>query len=299
MTDPICVLALDAADYELVKHFNCENILQTNHRSIEVFSHEYDVPQTTEIWPTVATGVGPADHGLSTDVREWDSQTLRYLSIFTSYLPMGVRKALGRIIEGRGANRTIQRVADDDHIFDEAYGWPGLTDADHLRKAWKWCTEAEAGNLTTKTLDRRLRAHTGQEFGWLVSMSRTDTAIIGVHSHVLDVAGHLYANQPDLLQEVYRWVDDLVGLLRANLDKLVILSDHGIQNVICDDSDLGNHSWRAMISVDGVSGALPKSVYDVRKWLEAESTPVASPDEQHIDVGPARKHLSELGYLDE
>lgn len=299
MTNTLCVLALDAADYKLLQRLNCDNVLQDSHSPLEVYAHGYDVPQTTEIWPTVATGVGPEEHGLSKDVRDWEHPFLNRFSVITSVLPADVRSALGRLIRAGGVSRSVQSTDVDDHAFDELFGWPGLTEATHLREAWEWCSEAEEGNLSVGELDSRLRANTGQEFGWLASMSRTDAPVIGVHSHVLDVAGHVYADEPDRLQFVYEWVDDLVGWLRAYVDRLVILSDHGMKNSLCDDNEFGNHSWRAMVSTQGLSGPLPESVYDVRSWLEARSEESNHRDDEYVDVGPAREHLADLGYLDE
>ena len=299
MPDTICVLALDAADYELLQRLNCDNILQENHGPLEVYAHGYDVPQTTEIWPTVATGVSPEEHGLSKDVREWENPLLNRSSVLTSVLPAGIRSTLGQIVQAIGASRSVQSTDVDDHAFDELFGWPGLTDATHLREAWEWCSEAEEGNLTIGELDRRLRTNTGQEFGWLASMSRSDASVIGVHSHVLDVAGHVYADEPDRLRFVYEWVDNLLGWLRGYVDQLVILSDHGMQNSFCSDEELGNHSWRAMVSTQGLSGPLPESVYDVRSWLEARAEKSEQHNNTNIDVGSAREHLADLGYLDE
>lgn len=299
MTDTVCVLALDAADYDLVRQLDCYNVLQETHSPLEVYAHSYDVPQTTEIWPTVATGLSPEEHGLSKDVREWNNPVLKRLSAVTLAFPSNVRSTLGRLVRAGGASRTVQSTDANDHPFDELFGWPGLTDATHLREAWEWCSEAEAGNLAVGELDRRLRANTGQEFGWLAAMSRTDASVVGVHSHVLDVAGHVYADEPDRLRSVYKWVDDLLGWLRGYVDRLVVLSDHGIRNSLCDDDNLGNHSWRAMISTQGLSGPLPESVYDVRSWLEARAERSGHRDDEYVDVGPAREHLADLGYLDE
>lgn len=299
MSGALCVLALDAADYELAKQLDCDNMLQERHDSIEVYAHGFDVPQTTEIWPTVATGLGPEDHGLSRDVKKWNNPLLRRLSTVTALLPTGVRSQLGRIVQSGGATRSVERTDSEDHPFDELFGWPGLTSAEHLQAAWGWLNQAKEGELTVGGLDRRLRANTGQEFGWLASMSQTDAAVVGAHSHVLDVAGHLYADQPDRLQAVYEWVDDLLGWLRDYVDKLVVMSDHGIENEICGDEHPGKHSWRAMISTQGISEPLPESVYDVREWLESNVSTRSRQNEEYLDAGPAREHLADLGYLDE
>lgn len=294
----ICVLALDAADYELVQKLECENILLECHQSLDVFAHNFDVPQTTEVWPTIATGLSPADHGMSRDVRQWDNPILRSLSRGTGVLPDQIRNVLGATFRAVGASRSIEQTSTTDHVFDSVFGWPGITTAEHLHEAWQWYNEASEGSLMINELTDRLRANTGQEFGWLAAMSQSDAAVVGVHSHVLDVAGHLFATDPERLRTVYNWVDDLLGWLREYVDRLVVLSDHGMETTVTDDDEPGNHSWRAMVATQGVSGPLPSSAFDIRGWLEDNAPDQTKNDESEVNLGEVEQHLSDLGYLE-
>ena len=296
--DTICVLALDAADYELVQKLECKNMLLENHGPLEVFGHNFDVPQTTEVWPTIATGLSPTEHGMSREVRQWDSPVLQSLSKGTDLLPDGVRTALGAPFRKLGAGRSIEQTDTTDHAFDRVFGWPGITSADHLHEAWQWYNEASEGGLTVGELTDRLRANTGQEFGWLAAMSKSNVPLIGVHSHVLDVAGHMFATEPDRLRSVYGWVDDLLGWLRQYVDKLVVLSDHGMQTTVTDDDDPGNHSWRALVATQGLSDSLPESAYDVRAWLESNASARTETDDSEVDLGEVEEHLADLGYME-
>jgi len=298
MVDTICVLALDAADYGVIKKLNCNNILLEEHGKLEVFSHNFDVPQTMEVWPSVATGTSPKEHGISNDPERWRNPILRRASSISSWLPDRVRELLGIPFQMVGAERSMQTIATD-HAFDEVYGWPGVTDSKHLQQAWEWYHEALQGELPTEELDHRMRANTGKELGWLASMSRSDARIVGVHSHVLDVAGHVYGDDPDRLRAVYQWVDDLVSWMRTYVDQLIILSDHGMENKICGDDEPGTHSWRAMVSTQGLSGPLPESALDVRTWLEERTDTTSCKSEDNVDVSDVEKHLIELGYIDE
>ncbi|GAB3669320.1 alkaline phosphatase family protein [Halopiger thermotolerans] len=298
MSNTVCVLALDAADYELLKKFDCENVLLEKNGPLEVFTHNFDVPQTTEVWPTIATGLSPEEHGMSRHVRQWDNPILQSLSQITAVLPNQVRTALGVPFRAFGVDRSIEQTSTADHVFDEAFGWPGITPAEHLYEAWQWYSEASDGELTVSELSDRLRANTGQEFGWLAAMSRSDAAVIGVHSHVLDVAGHLFATEPERLQSIYNWVDDLLGWLREYVDQLVVLSDHGMETSVTGDDEPGNHSWRAMVATQGISGPLPSSAYDVREWLEDNAPKPTENDESEIELGEVEQHLSDLGYIE-
>ena len=73
MSDSLTVLGLDAADYRLAKRWDCENLLLDNHCGIRTFSYSLDVPATLEVWPTIATGVTPEEHGVVLDRMGWDA----------------------------------------------------------------------------------------------------------------------------------------------------------------------------------------------------------------------------------
>jgi hypothetical protein len=297
MTDTLCVLALDATDYALAKQWNCTNILQSDHGKLDVFAHTFDLPYTPEVWTTAATGQDPTEHDVAGDVRKWDNPTLQLASILTSKLPSNFRELLGKPFRSAGADRSFHQTSID-HVFDMVYGWPGITPAENLHEAWDWYSQAEAGELTESQLECNLRANTGEEFGWLAAVNQTDSNLVGVHSQVLDVAGHVFCKREDKLRETYEWVDEFVGWLREYVNRLVILSDHGMQTVVTDDAERGKHSWRAMISTQGVDAELPESVFEVREWLEDNSETAVVCDDESVEIDTPMDQLSDLGYVD-
>ena len=156
--------------------------------------------------------------------------------------------------------------------------------------------EASEGSLTDKALRRSLLANTGREIGWLVAMARLGVPIAGVHSHILDTAGHIYADRPRTLRKYYMLVDELIGDLRRSCDQLVVLSDHGIQTTETDDDQVGRHSMRAMIGAQNVDG-LPETVYDVREWLYPQLDEPSVIDDRVAGMDTPDEHLRDLGYM--
>jgi predicted AlkP superfamily phosphohydrolase/phosphomutase len=67
MTETLTVLGIDAADYRLARQWDCSNILLGNSQEIQTFSYSLDVPATLEVWPTIATGKLPQEHGIVLD----------------------------------------------------------------------------------------------------------------------------------------------------------------------------------------------------------------------------------------
>lgn len=299
MTDTICVLALDAADYELLQKWGCNNILLERRSKLKTFSWSKDEPYTPEVWATVATGVSPKAHGIGASKQEmdWNNPLLRFASRFTEKLPNTVRQELGRPFREYGFESEFNQIEDGvSHPFDAQLSWPGLGKARHLRRMWRLMDDTVRGSMPQPLVDERMKSLTGQELGFLVAMNNTQKGVVGAHAHVLDIAGHLFAEDTETLREWYEWVDAQVGWLRSHCNKLVILSDHGIQNASSNDEDLGSHSWRAFISSQGINAELPDSVYDVREYLEGHAeTYDAEPTKATMDT--PTETLEDLGYL--
>lgn len=295
MTDSLAVLALDAADYDLVRRWGCDNLLLEESGPLETFAYSLDHPFTPEVWTTVATGQHPEEHGVTGDAQEWENPALRIGSKVTQHCPPALRQVLGRPFRKRGADQSFDRTTYD-HPFDEVFCWPGITPAHHLDQAWSWCDLAEAGDMTDAELQANIHENTGKEFGWLAAHD----GLVGAHSHILDVAGHVYCRRPERLRAVYEWADQQVGWLRGAVDELVLLSDHGMQTTATDDDDPGTHSWRALVAMtDGVQGPLPGSVYDVAEWLESQPTEQQSEANRGaVEMDTPREQLADLGYLE-
>jgi len=301
MSDTVCVLALDAADYELVRRWDCQNILLNDHQAMETYAHSKDEPYTPEVWATVATGAPPEEHGIGETRQEveWDNPLLRAGSHVTQHLPPRWRQLIGRPFRRRGATQTFVEVADGvDHPFDATLSWPGLGEAKHLRTMWRTADQAVHDDLDTETVQERLHGLTGQEIGWLAAMDKTEYGLVGAHAHVLDIAGHLYAERPDKLRQWYEWVDERVGELREQCERLVILSDHGMQTTATDDVSPGSHSWRSFVAVQGVMPPLPHTVHDVRSHLEVWAPDGDESGAADVSVDTPTETLENLGYIE-
>ncbi|MFB6078508.1 MAG: alkaline phosphatase family protein [Halarchaeum sp.] len=298
MSDTLAVLALDAADLRLAREWECENLLLDDHGPLETFTHSFDHPFTPEVWTSVATGTHPREHGVMDDAADWDSHVLNFASLFTQFLPHELRIRLGNPLRDRGHRQEIART-DDDHAFEDGavFGWPGISDSEHLSEAWAWAARADRGDLTDGELRSGTLGNTGQEIGWLIGMASAGQPIVGTHSHVLDITGHTYARHEERLREYYEHADEFVRVLREEVDRVVVLSDHGMQVSWLDDEDPGAHSMRAMVSAtETVEGDLPETVFDVREWLEANTTVAEAHDEQ-VGMDTARERLEDLGYI--
>lgn len=316
------IIALDAADYALAREWDCENLLLERHRELETFAYSGKNPNTLEVWTSVATGVGPEEHGLAStgEQQQWRNPALEYASKVAPYvLPKETRVKIGTWLRGDSGGGSDDgsggagggdgdvgmtlRQTTHSHLFEPedrvVRWWPGVTPGEHLSETWHWLNLASSGEIVDAELWRRLYGNAGLEAGWLQGMGQAEVAVAGVHMHVLDAAGHAFATHPERLREVYERVDRLVGSVREHVDDLLVLSDHGMQVEWIDgDEEPGFHSWRALASTT-LDDEPPESVFDVREWAEARADAFGGGGEGRAAVmDTTEEQLRDLGYLE-
>jgi hypothetical protein len=298
----VVVLALDAADLHHAESFGCEHILLDNHTGMTSLAHTFDYPHTGEVWPSIATGLHPAEHGV-TGQGEWDSAILTQLSRVAHRLAVSgeVRKQIGGLINEYSGQQWQLNLVDEPTFLDgehrAVHNWPGVHRNDVLQYLWQLFQQAKDDKLSTETFRREAYTEAASKFGWLKAAMDYDIEVAAVHIHLLDVLGHLYPNDRERYREVYDAVDAMVAEIRNLLgedDELLILSDHGIETAWVEDDDTpGRHSWRAMAS--STVDTPPEHVLDVRAWVEEHVTP-AKQSGSRIDI--PEDQLRELGYIE-
>jgi len=265
------------------------------------------VPYTPEVWATVATGLGPKDHGISTaGTSEWDNPALEFASRFTGHLSEGTRGTLGKVVRSRTGERARIGETDRESMFDAddavVHNWPGVHDGGPAPAGLGPDERRLRGNGAKRVRVRAVRPVRGQ-FGWAREMLNHPVSIAGVHVHALDAAGHAYAADEDALRRAYErigsFVDEVVDALGPD-DELLLLSDHGMRTAFYPPDageDPASHSWRAYASATGDSR--PESVYDVREWVESRAaTATATADGADDGIEMPTERLRELGYLE-
>lgn len=299
----VILLAIDALDHELVDKFDCDGFkLQTND-SLETFCYSLDEPHTTEVWPTVATGLHPRDHGVvEQTAARWNNPLFSMASYVLQSAPHSLRIKLGEIATRMTGAEFSLVETDKESIFDsphrEVHNWPGVINSHVLQNRWELLVEAD-DSTNSAIFDRDLLSVAAEKIGWVSEMSRHQVELAATHIHAIDIAGHGYRTDEEHYEEIYKQLETQILDLRNNLaddDELIILSDHGMGVESIEGDDPGVHSMRAFISTTQPNADLPESVFDVREWLE---TRIQGSDES-IDTGEIDiddEHLRDLGYL--
>lgn len=297
------LLALDALDAGLVEHFDIDAYRLESHNEIETFAQTQEDPYTPEVWATVATGLGPDEHGVTgSGTSEWDNPLLNFASRFTGGLTESTRGKLGRFVHEQTGEREHIRETDAETIFDRkdaiVHNWPGVYNGAELQRAWDLMSAVLEG-MPQHEFERDLFGLAAEQFGWIREMGNHDVSLAGVHVHALDAAGHAYADDENSLESVYLRVGEFVREFVESMDEadeLLILSDHGIRTTFYEDEEEGapaGHSWRAFASTTATH--VPESVFDVREWTEERIVPSKEYRAEEVEID--KEQLRNLGYV--
>lgn len=297
----LAILGLDALDARLIEHFDIDAFHLGTSCELETYAHMHDTPFTLEVWPTVATGLGPDEHGVTgAGTSQWDNPFVHFASKFTGHMTENMRSYLGDIAEQlTGASWTFG-VTDDPTIFDgrdrAVHNWPGVKDPRELQGIWDIMNLANDGEISREEFDRRILGIASAQVGWAKEMARHDLEVAGVHMHTPDAFGHPYAWDEERLGQMYERIAGFVDEVNAALgddDELLILSDHGMQVEWLDDESPSSHSFRAFAST--TLDTVPKSVFDVKDWVEEN---VEEQDVERTEIEMPEEQLRDLGYID-
>ncbi|WP_164722001.1 alkaline phosphatase family protein [Haloterrigena salifodinae] len=301
----IVVLAIDAIDHALVDHFGLDALCLETDREIKTFNYSLEVPYTPEVWTTVATGLPIEEHDVkNAGTSEWSNPVLEFASKFTGHLSEHTRYRLGQLVTTHTGEDWGFGATDMETMFSEEgrylHNWPGIDNSD-VDEVHGLYNKAIDGELVTTEFDAAVYSIAAQEFEWVEERLRCrdrvgfDPSLLGVHTHILDAAGHIYAEDEDKLREFYQWVADRVRSIRTQLDtddELLLLGDHGMEAEFLGDDTAGQHSWRPHVA--STADSVPMDVVDVREWVESRLDDIGRRGEE-MEV--PEEQLRDLGYI--
>jgi hypothetical protein len=271
----LVVLGMDAMDAEQVEYFDCENMILDTYGGLETVAYDRTYPYTLQVWPTIATGLSPTEHGVAAGGEsEWDNPFLELASkIISPRVSMQTRAKLGRIAESVTESEWKIGETDEATFFDGegrfVHNWPGVTESHWVERIWREIDRTADKGVPQEDFDRRIWGIAGQQFGWIREMLDHDASLVASHIHILDPSGHSYSTNEKHYREFYEKVDRYIGKIRRDMDdedELLILSDHGMQVEWLGDDDISEHSWRAFSA--STLSTRPTDVHDVREWIE-------------------------------
>lgn len=108
------ILGWDGLDPELLARWGLGDAFGEVTRSVETYSNpSVGIPHTRELWPTIITGLTPAEHGIrvtspDSDSVAWESPWLDRLSnVANGLVPQHLRARIGERLRERGAELAV------------------------------------------------------------------------------------------------------------------------------------------------------------------------------------------------
>lgn len=321
----LVVLGIDALDPDLINAERHPNLTLTRHKRIETIDSHTGEPSTHELWPTIITGLPPAEHGLKlNDGVAWENPLLQYGSSAAEYLlPNTIQTRIGawfltntsadafRVPATYYADNGLSTVFDGTE--STAIGIPNyvvnpdIEDREHsLRR--------ELGDLFERDSDS-VGGHTTSDLPSfyeqciemsIVRIARARSALrsgqyelVFTYTSGLDLIGHVTYNRPDVQAAAYDEINSFVGDVVADLgsdDDLLLVSDHGLQD--------GVHTHEAMVAgTDPETVDEIESVLDIRTAIEATLSGRNHRGEAAVDFehssgrAEVQNRLEDLGYM--
>ncbi|MFC6973773.1 alkaline phosphatase family protein [Halomicroarcula sp. GCM10025709] len=322
----LVVLGIDALDPELVDEDRHPHLTLSAHHAIETIDSVEGEPSTHELWPTIITGLTPAEHGLELDDGvSWDNPLLNLGSTVADYLlPGGLQTRLGAWLLTNTSEDAFRERA-------SYYADNGLTTVFDGREAKPIGVPNYVVDPDSEDREHNLRRNLGDLFERdpdatgghtssdpaafyeeclemsMVRIARARRGLRGkrhelvfAYTSGLDLVGHIAHSQPAMQERAYEELDEFVGELLADLDEddeLLLVSDHGLQE--------GVHTHEAMVAAtDERLVADIESVTDVRAAIDAEldahdHSPSPRDDTADVAAGGERvqEQLEDLGYM--
>jgi len=322
----VVVMGIDALDPDLVDADEHPNLTLDAHRSIETIVSSSGEPSTHELWPTIITGLSPAEHGLVLDDGvTWENPLIAAASSIADYvLTDSLQTRLGGwLLTNTEADAfrtpaTYYAKNGIETVFDacesKAIGIPNyIVDPDtedrenqlrrQMGELFERDQDAMGGHRSTDPIafyEQCLEMAMIRIARVRRALRSREYELVFGYTSGLDLIGHVSHSRPELQQGAYKELNEFVGELRGDLqdgDELLIVSDHGLQN--------GLHTEEAMVAsmsdwiVDRID-----SVLAVRNAVEAavaaDENPTGSrwrSSNESENSNAVRQQLEDLGYM--
>lgn len=322
----VIVLGWDALDVELIKAFGLGGRFGLHQTKIETFCNEHvGEPHTMELWPSMVTGVMPADHGVyaatESDGVEWDNSIInlaadvangivpqRWLTAIGAGLRdrgIGVnrvaagyykQRGVSTVFDGRGA-RPIS-IPNYQTQFDEQHGLDA--DRGRLWRALDVDRQAGEGILPQVNMSRvydELGAEMGTRVGLTLQAMHAGHDIVWTWFGLLDSVGHIQpAVTAPLQRDWYETAAAVTEMVRQTVPEdatVLAVSDHGLQD--------GTHThYATLCSDDPAASADIDSVTDIRGWVDGVCSEGEGGDRGEVDadgLAGVAETLEDLGYV--
>ena len=224
------ILALDALDLNLVKKFNCKNLMQKEYGQTDI--SEFELERTVVLWASFLTG-----RNMEAEIpveRQWEFNLKTeetFLKLFNSPKAIDVPAYSLREKNHREERRLLKAYFDDNASVEE-----------YDRVVWK--THEENKKLLFQSLGK---------FDLVLS-----------YFDLADAIGHLSFGISSKMREVYEELENLAKRVKDEDGFTLIVSDHGMKAV----GRYGDHTRNGFYSLNKTMGLKVPKITDFYHLIE-------------------------------
>lgn len=221
------ILAIDALEYNLVKEFNCTNLMQVYYGKTDI--SEFSEPRTMVLWSSFMTGKNMEKGILAKGDKEMWNTKIELKDTFFN------RFKNPKIIDLPGFNYIMEQHKQERLLLKNYFDAKTDEEKDKIRKTYN--------NLAFehhRKIKQELRA----------ALNNTHDFLLCYFS-VADVIGHLNFGDRTMMKMIYKDLDEIA----ANINEtFLVLSDHGMERL----GMFGDHSSYGFWSTDFKDFGIPK-----------------------------------------
>lgn len=263
----VCILALDALEYDLVEEFDLKNIKQLEYGKIDVSMFKDLV--TPIVWASFISGLPPEKHGLDINaVHYWHSSVIDKLRHLSIKIKLDRIKNKGRILELLGFERKFiydQMMAQfKNRKIQTFFDIVPKAEALSVPPYQKWI-ERETQLLFSQAIQKD-KIGPFEQHVWNIFERKKDKCIkiiqeddwnlFMAHFMFTDLLGHLFAGNLTKMFGIYLKAEELVEDVKKILGDetlLLIVSDHGMKTfgkgIYGEHSDHGFYSSNVQLNL--------------------------------------------------
>lgn len=257
----VCILALDALEYDLVEKFDLKGIKQVEYGKIDVTM--FEELATPIIWASFITGQPPEKHCVNLKpVSRWKNPLLQRLREFFIKVKLNKIKRKGKIFKLFGFQEMSyhERIVKDFENHNSTTMFDIVPDAVALSvPPYRRWIDPETSSIMRQALENVEQVDYLEDHVWgvferkkkrcLTLLREPQWNLFMVHFMFTDLLGHVFAGNLTKMFRVYAEAEKLVEEVSEIVGKetpLLIVSDHGMkpigQGIYGDHSDHGFYS---------------------------------------------------------
>lgn len=243
----IVIYAIDALEFNLVEQFNCKNLKQKYFGKTNI--GEFSQPRTMVLWSSFMTGKNKESAVLENGNKEMWNKKWNIKETFFSYFKNPI------ILDLPGFSYDLKVHEQSRLLLKKFFETEDIEEKEKIKKEYNSDAFNHHRNIKEK---------------FFASINKDNDLVLSYFS-IADVIGHLNFGNSIMMKMIYKELDEIAEKIKLNknVDKIIILSDHGMKAI----GRFGDHSEYGFWSTNFKDLKTPKitDFYELIRGIKNEN----------------------------